>query len=104
MSEPPTFVHDTKRILHVNEAACHLFRCEEIGLVDVNMLDLISDETLRGLAALRLSSMRELGKTPNYQIKYPFVRCDGTIFWASLSTRLIGDGCFKTTLIYESEA
>lgn len=99
--EPAVMVHDTQRIIAVNKEACELFRCEPLALIDSDLLDLIASEDMRGLAALRMRVMRERG-VPLPNIKYPFFRCDGSIFWGSVFTREIPDG-FETTIIYEFE-
>jgi PAS domain S-box-containing protein len=98
----PTFIHDTRRIVEVNEAGAELFRCDPVALVDQDMMDLIASDEMRGLARLRLRVMREQGHAP--EIRYPFLRCDGSTFWASLSSRRLDvDGLFETVLIYEGE-
>lgn len=94
-------VHDTKRIISVNAEACALFRCEPLALIDSDMAELIASEDLRSLARLRLRVMRERG-VPLPNIKYPFVRCDGSVFWGAVFTRQIPDG-FETTIVYEYE-
>jgi hypothetical protein len=96
------FTHDTRRIIAVDEAGAALFRCEAIALVDRDMLDLIANDDLRGLARLRLSIMREHERLPD--ICYPFLRFDGLVFWATLSTKKTDDGHFETTLVYTGEA
>lgn len=96
------FIHDTHRIIAVDEAGAALFRCDPIALVDRDMLELIANDDMRGLARLRLSVMRERERLPD--ICYPFMRCDGTVFWAALSTRKTDDGHFETTLVYTDEA
>ncbi len=107
-SEPAKFVHDTKRIVRVNDAACALFRCEPCGLVDADMLDLLSDKNargLRGLARLRLNLM-QMHRSPlkHDKMDYDFVRCDGTVFCGHIaSTQVLPDGLFETTVIYKYE-
>lgn len=96
------FVHDTKRVISVNDAACEMFRCEWLGLVDLDMLDLIAGSDMKYLAKLRLRVMLEKGP-PLPNIKYPFLRCDGSIFWGSVYTRRIREGEYETAVIYEYE-
>lgn len=99
--EPARFIHDTRTIIAINPAVCILFRCEAISLIDRDMMDLIAFEDFRGLARLRMAVLRDQDKWPLPGIKYPFLRGDGTIFWASVETRKIGDGTFETTVIPE---
>lgn len=101
-ANPAIFIHDTRRIISVNDAACKLFRCERIALVDLDMLELIASEDMRWLAKLRMSVMRDRDP-PLPNIKYPFRRCDGSIFWASVFTRLLSDSSYETTVVYEYE-
>ncbi len=98
----PKFVHDTRHIISVNAAACQLFRCEELGLVDLDMMQLIDDSNgMRGLARLRMKMLREHGQINS--IAYPFMRCDGSVFWGSVTSRILPDGTFETTVQYRHE-
>lgn len=97
--EPAKFIHDTQRILDVNQAGCDLFHCDRSALVDLDMISLIVHEDFRGLARLRMQLMRQLLKMPN--IKYKFLRCDGTHFWGTVSTVHLPDGTFETTVVEE---
>lgn len=101
MPEPPRFIHDTRRIVYVNAEGCKLFRCDLEALVDLDMMQLIVNPDFRGLARLRMQMMREMRAMPS--IKYKFLRCDGTKFWASVDTNPAENGLFETTLTYESE-
>ena len=102
MTDLPVFVHDTRRIINCNDAACSLFRCDAVDLIDRDMLDLIPDEMGRSLASLRLRAMRDSGKLMR-DITYPFRRFDNSVFLARLKTVRLDDGQFETTLIYEDE-
>ena len=99
--DEPKFIHDTRRIISVNAAGCALFRCEAMALVDLDMMELIADEDLRGLARLRMKMLRERGHVPGF--RYPFRRCGGSVFWASVTSRTLGDGTFETLVTYEYE-
>ncbi len=101
MTDPAKFIHDTRTIIEVNPAGCALFRCEALALIDKDMLELIATEDMKGLARLRMSIMRDGDHWPLPAIKYPFLRGDGTIFWASLKTERIGDGKFETIVTPE---
>lgn len=102
MIEPAVFIHDTKRVISVNNAACEMFRCEWISLVDLDMIELINSADMKSLARLRLRVMLEKGP-PLPNIKYPFLRCDGTTFWGSVFTRRLRSGEYETTVMYEYE-
>jgi len=99
--ERPKFIHDTHRIVLVNLAGCALFRCEADALVDLDMMELLVDPGFRGLARLRMTLLREHKQAP--PIRYQYRRCDGTIFWASVTSRSLGEGLFESTLFYEGE-
>lgn len=99
---PAIFIHDAKRVISVNDAACIMFRCEWIGLVDLEMTELIESSDMKALAKLRLRVMLERGP-PLPNIRYPFLRCDGTVFWGSVFTRKLRSGEFETSVVYEYE-
>lgn len=103
-TENAKLIHDTYRVISVNAVACELFRCDERGMVDQSMLDLIASEDMRGLARLRLGIMRDNQRDDLPDIKYPFLRCDGSVFWGSITTRKLSQGVFETTVLYEDEA
>jgi PAS domain S-box-containing protein len=100
-TEPPKFVHDTWRIEEVNAAACQLFRCERNALIDLAMLDLLVSAEFRELSRLRMIVLRDQ-KMP-HEMPFDFIRCDGTRFRAIVRTRILFDGLFETSLIYECE-
>lgn len=95
------FIHDTRRIISVDAAGAALFRCEPLALIDRDMLELISNDDMKGLARLRLRYMKDHERMPD--VCYPFLRFDGSVFWASVSTRRRDDGNFETTLVYTGE-
>lgn len=97
------FIHDTRRVISANNAACMMFRSQRIALVDIDMLELIASEDMRGLAALRMRVLREGHGPPLPNIQYPFLRGDGTVFWGSTKTRMLRDGTYETTVTYEFE-
>lgn len=99
---PAIFIHDTKRVISVNDAACIMFRCEWLGLVDLDMIELIDSSDMKSLARLRLRVMLEKGP-PLPNIRYPFLRCDGSVFWGSVFTRKIRSGEYETLIVYEYE-
>ena len=101
MTDRAQFVHDTRRIVAVNVLMCELFRCEPYQLVDLDMMELISNETFRGLARLRMVMLRERGTVPAFT--YYFRRCDGTRFAAEVKSERLDDGDFRTTLFYLRE-
>lgn len=101
MTRVPTFTHDTYHIIEVNQAACDLFRCDRDALIDLDIMDLLASADFRGLARLRMTVLREHKMLP--PIKYQYLRCDGSVFWASVETRFLDDGDFETTLFYQDE-
>lgn len=103
MTDPAIFIHDTKRIISANNAACQMFRSQRIALVDLDMMELIGSDDLRGLARLRMRVLREGRELPLPNIQYPFLRGDGTVFWGSVKTRQLRDGTYETTVTYEYE-
>ncbi len=101
-SDQALFVHDTRRIVSVNAAGCELFRCEALALVDLDMMELIADADFRGLARLRMQMLRERGHIRD--VALPFRRCDGSVFWANVTSQLLSDGLFETEVDYKFEA
>jgi len=99
--DQPAFIHDTWRIVDCNEAACTLFRCDKDALIDRDMMELIVSPDFRGLARLRMLMLRENRLLP--PMKYKYLRCDGSKFWATVTTKILFDGNFETTLTYEYE-
>ncbi len=97
----PRFVHDTNRIIDVNPAACELFRCEPIALIDREMVDLLIDNTYRGLARLRLAQLATHARLPPFL--YLFHRCDGSEFWGCVLSNRLDDVRFETRVIYIDE-
>lgn len=99
---PAIFIHDTKRIIHANNAACELFRCEEWQLIDRDMLDFIPED----FKDLTRFNLHTTGKGKGTLIKprqYDFVRCDGTVFSGEVSSRQLDDGNIETTVAYRYE-
>ena len=96
---PAVFVHDTHRIISVNEAACELFRCEAWQLLDRDLLDLVP-EHLRDLTRMNLYTTRQGKGTLVKTRQYDFVRCDGNVFAADVSSRKLDDGHIETTVTY----
>lgn len=96
------FTHDTKRIIHANEAACELFRCEEWQLIDRDMLDFVP-EYLQDLTRFNLHTTQKGRGTLVKTRQYDFVRCDGTVFSAEVSSRQLDDGHIETTVTYRYE-
>lgn len=97
---PAVFVHDTKRIIEVNAAACELFRCEAWQLLDRDLLDLVP-EYLRDLTRLNLYTTRKGKGTLVKTRQYDFMRCDGSVFAAEVNSRKLDDGHFETTVTYK---
>src|SRR5512139_1699691 len=96
---PAVFVHNTKRIISVNDAGCALFRCERWELVDRDLLDFVPDY-LKDLTRLRLYTTRQ-GKGTNVNPRvYDFVRCDGSVFVAEVKSVTREDRLIETTVTY----
>jgi PAS domain S-box-containing protein len=94
-------VHDTHRIIDVNEAACALFGQEREDLIDGDLMEGVSNGDMQFLTRLRMYLARMKGQTPRERIK--FARLNGTIFWAWSQTRRRDDGTYETTLTYIDE-
>lgn len=96
------FVHDTKRIISASAGAHELFRCEDWELLDRDLLELVP-EYMRDLTRFNLySTLRGKGSVVKTR-QYDFVRCDGSIFAASVNSRLLEDGTLETTVTYRYE-
>ncbi len=100
--DDPIFIHDTRRIVSANAAACALFRAEPLALVDLDILELLPDESdRRWMANMRLGQMRA-GKFPPPFV-HVFRRHDGTLFYGAVITDALGGGLFETTVLYLAE-
>jgi PAS domain S-box-containing protein len=97
--EPPIIWHDTLTILDVNEAACRLFDCEPDVLIDKLLLNGIARDDMRGLTAARLQVIRTIGDMPPQDL--PFLRPNGTRFWANVQTHRLDNGRYETRLTYK---
>lgn len=96
------FIHDTKRIIAVNDAACELFKCEAWQLIDRDMLELVPDE-YKDLTRLNLYTTRRGQGTVIKTRNYDFVRCDGSIFNADVDSFQLDDREFETTVTFRYE-
>jgi len=85
----PAMIHDTYRVVEVNAALAQLLRCEVDQLIDVSIFDFIGSEDLKGLARWRMVVLRDKHHLPD--VRYLIRRCDGSLFWALVSTTLIED-------------
>ena len=102
MSDDPRFVHDTKRIIAANTAALQLFRCEEWEVIDRELLEFVP-AMAHAPTKLNLYLTRK-GQGTNVRPKvYRFMRCDGTLFEAEVTSRKCDDGTIETTVIYRGE-
>lgn len=90
-------IHNTFRIIAANHAACALFHCSESDLIDLDMIQIVADESMRGLARLRLKAMKvhELGSQ-----ELPIYRPDNSRFWARVQSQRIDANTFETTLVH----
>lgn len=79
--------HDTLIVLRANDEAFVLFRAEPAQLVGANLVDLVYDPELRGLAKLRMQIARQREPDNLPQIDYLFKRFDGTRFYGRVTTR-----------------
>ena len=102
MSDLPRFIHDTKRIFAVNAAALELFRCEEWEVLDRELLEFVP-AIAHDLTRLNLYLTRHGRGTNERPRVYRFLRCDGTLFEAEVSSCKCDDG-IETTVIYLGEA
>lgn len=88
-------LHNTYRIIAANSAACAMFRCDESDLIDLDMIQIVADESMQGLARLRLNVMRN--KELREQ-ELPIYRPDNSIFLAVVKSRRIDDHTFESEL------
>ncbi len=95
----PMIWHDTKVIIEANDEVCALFRCDKQDLIDRSLLDAIARDDMRGLAKARLKVIREKGDMPPQDL--PFIRHDGTRFWAKVQTKRLRNDYYATTFIYQ---
>lgn len=99
---PAVFIHDTQRIICVNDAARELFGCEQWEMVDRALLDFVP-EALKDLTKFNLYTTRQGHGTLEKTRRYDFVRCDGSVFAAEVKSRQLDDGHFETTVTYRYE-
>lgn len=97
----PIIKHNTFRIISANPAACELFRCEECDLVDQDLIELIADPDMQGLARARLKHIRTTSNLRSQDL--PLFRMNGTKFWATVTTRRIDGHHFESDVIYKFE-
>lgn len=100
-SEPALFVHDTRVIIDANERACQMFGVELWELVDQALTNSVPHEDMKWLVELRMKTIRERGDLGPQRL--PFMRADGSVFWAECQTRKRDDGLFETEVKYISE-
>lgn len=95
--ERAVIIHNTFRIIAANCAACAIFHCAEEDLIDLDLVEIVADESMRGLARLRLNTMRvyELGSQ-----ELPIFRPDNSRFRALVQSQRIDDKTFETTIIH----
>ena len=93
-----TILHNTFTIISASPAACAMFRCEESDLLDLDLIEIVSDESMQGLAALRLKVMR-IG-TQLHEQELPLWRPDGSKFWAKVITHRLEEKCYESELTY----
>lgn len=99
--QKPIIKHDTFRIISANRLACELFRCEECDLVDQDLIELIADPDMQGLARARLKHIRTTSNLRSQDL--PLFRQDGTKFWATVTTKRIDHHHFESELKYKNE-
>jgi hypothetical protein len=98
----PALLHDTQIILDVNTALMKLFRCERDLFIDRILVEILATEEFKSLGRLRMQLLREFGSLPN--VIYPFLRCDGSIFYAETETRTYSsDGVYLVVFYYQTE-
>ena len=101
-SHPAVFVHDTKRIISANDAARELFGCELWEMVDRELLEFVPED-YRDLTKFNLYTTKQ-GKGTMIKVRrYDFVRCDGSVFAADVTSRPLDDGHIETTVTYRYE-
>jgi hypothetical protein len=101
--QPAVFIHDTRRIIEASDGACALFRAERWMLVDRDMLELLPDADFRALAKLRLYVLRGGKGSALHPQNYDFMRLDGSVFAAEVTTRGLDGGQYETTVTYRYE-
>ncbi len=95
-----TILHNTFTIIAASNAACAMFRCEESDLLDLDLVAIVADDEMRGLARLRLNAMR----THNLHSQdLPLWRPDGSRFLATVQSHRLDAHTFLSTLTYRNE-
>lgn len=94
-------LHNTFTIISASPKTCEMFRCEEADLIDLDLVELVADESMQGLAALRLRVMR-IGKQLREQ-DLPLWRPDGSKFWATVLTQRLEEKLYESELRYKYE-
>lgn len=93
-------LHNTFTIIAANDAACSMFRCEESDLLDLDLVGIVADEDMQGLARLRLNAMRTHAL---HAQDLPLWRPDGSQFYARVQSYRIDDKTFLSVLAYQHE-
>lgn len=93
------FVHDTRRIISANADALEMFRCAEWELKDRPLLDMVP-EYIRDLTRMNLYTTARGRGTLIKSRQYDFMRCDGTLFSAEVTSIQLENGQFETTVTF----
>lgn len=95
-----TILHNTYTVIAASDAACAMFRCHEEDLLDLDLVGIVADEDMRGLARLRLNAMRTHAL---HAQDLPLWRPNGTKFYARVQSYRLDAHTFLSTLTYQHE-
>ena len=76
--------------MSVNQAMCDIFRCGKDYLIGKHFNDITYSEDF-GLGANAVSSILQ-GHAQSFTLEKRYIRQDGKVFWASVTTALVKDG------------
>jgi PAS domain S-box-containing protein len=101
------FEHDSVTILAADEEGCRLLGYAAHDLIGQPLVSFIDNPDFAGLAKLRMSLLRRKGsiaKSGLPTIEYPVRRKNGSIFIGKVTTTVIKENRFQTTVHWIREA
>jgi len=93
--------HDTFTILDANQETLELFGCDLDDLVDKDVAAGAYGEDWKWMFRLRMKAIRECGELPART--FPFMRLNGSAFYATVKTVKVGANVYETHLTYVRE-
>jgi PAS domain S-box-containing protein len=91
-------MHDGQTICAISDKVAALFRCGPEELIGRNIFDIIPNPEMRALARLRMKHIVTKGELHDQEM--PIQRPEGSVFWARVKTKRVGQDTFVSILEY----